>query len=115
MYLAFALFNAKINLFPHSWSFSHSIYVWQIASAAKCLKVPHRNEVIAEYSILTQYFKYVLRAFYYTLGNIAPMYRSSGKAIQLLCWCKTSHIKKYGIDAILKPLIADLKKLEQVC
>ncbi len=42
------------------------------------------------------------------------MYPSSEKAIQLLCLCKTSHIKKYGIDAVLKPFMADLKKLEEV-
>lgn len=53
-------------------------------------------------------------AFYYTLGNIAPMYRSSHKVIQLLCLCKTSNIKKYGIDAVLRPFMADLQKLEQV-
>jgi hypothetical protein len=52
-------------------------------------------------------------AFYYTLGNIEPMYRSSEKAIQLLCLCKTSNIKKYGIDAVLQPFMADLQKLEQ--
>jgi len=37
------------------------------------------------------------------------------KAIQLLCLCKTSYIKQYGIDAVLQPFMNDLKKLEQVC
>lgn len=55
-----------------------------------------------------------LGAFYYTLGNIRPLYRSSLKAIQLLCLCTTSIIKEYGINAVLQPFIADLNKLEQV-
>ncbi|XP_028418114.1 uncharacterized protein LOC114543241 [Dendronephthya gigantea] len=54
-----------------------------------------------------------LGAFYYTLGNINPLNRSSMKAIQLLCLCKTSNIKQYGINAVLGPFMADLKKLEQ--
>ncbi|CAB4030340.1 Hypothetical predicted protein, partial [Paramuricea clavata] len=35
------------------------------------------------------------------------------KAIQLLCLCTTSNIKEYGIDAVLKPFMTDLKKLEE--
>ena len=53
-------------------------------------------------------------AFYYTLGDINPKYQSSTKAIQLLCLCKTTDIKKYDIDAVLQPFITDLHKLEQV-
>jgi hypothetical protein len=53
-------------------------------------------------------------AFYYTLGNVGPLYRSSLKSIQLLCLCKTLYIKKYGIDAVLQPFMNDLRKLEQV-
>jgi hypothetical protein len=56
----------------------------------------------------------LLGAFYYTLGNIRPLYRSSLKAIQLLCLCKSAMIKKYGIDEVLQPFIVDLQKLEQV-
>ena len=48
------------------------------------------------------------------LGNFNPMYRSSMKAIQLLCLCKTVDIKKYGIDAVLEPFMVDLQNLEQV-
>ncbi|XP_028407455.1 uncharacterized protein LOC114530067 [Dendronephthya gigantea] len=57
--------------------------------------------------------KHKLGAFYYTLGNIRPTYRSSIKAIQLLCLCKTAMIKKYGMNEVLRPFITDLQKLEQ--
>lgn len=51
-------------------------------------------------------------AFYFTLGNCSPQFRSKLKSIQLLALVKTSLIKKYGMDAILKPIVKDLKILE---
>ena len=52
--------------------------------------------------------------FYYTLDNLPPVLRSKQCSIQLLCVCKYSFIKKYGIDVILQPFIEDVKKLEKV-
>ena len=49
--------------------------------------------------------------FYFTLGNMHPKYRSRLSAIQLLCIVKTNIIKMYGMDAILKPFIEDVKEL----
>ena len=40
-----------------------------------------------------------------------PRHRSQLSAIQLVCIAKTCIIKKYGIDAILKPLVEDIKEL----
>lgn len=49
--------------------------------------------------------------FYFILGNIQPKYRSSYKMIQLAALCKVSYINKYSMDAVLKPIVNDLKKL----
>ena len=52
--------------------------------------------------------------FYYLLGNLHPKYRSQLKAIQLVAVANSSVVDAVGIDAILKPLIDDVKKLEKV-
>ena len=54
-------------------------------------------------------------AFYFTIGNIHPKYRSSLKSIQLLAIAKTKLIKEYGIDRILNVIVDDVIKLEEVC
>ena len=52
--------------------------------------------------------------FYYTLGNIRPLYRSTLKAIQLISIFKVRDLQEVGINAILIPFMNDLKLLEQV-
>ena len=52
---------------------------------------------------------------YYTLGNLHPKYRSPLKGIQLLSVTDYSLIEKYGIDAILEPIVDAVKSLEEVC
>lgn len=52
--------------------------------------------------------------FYYTLGNLSPKYRSLLRAIQLACVAPVSVVNKYGVDAVLAPVVQQLKKLEQV-
>ena len=49
--------------------------------------------------------------FYFHLGNIHPKYRSKLSSIQLLGIVKSKHISEYGIDSILDPFVADVKKL----
>ena len=49
--------------------------------------------------------------FYFTLGNIQPKFRSKLSSIQVVTIVKTTLISQYGIDAVLKPFIEDLKKL----
>ena len=51
---------------------------------------------------------------YYTLGNLHPILRSTLKSIHLLGIAKYEVICKYGIDKLLKPVIDDVLKLEQV-
>lgn len=54
---------------------------------------------------------YFLGAFYFTLGNISPKYRSQLSAIQLVALVKSSFVSTYGMDEILKPFVNDVKKL----
>ena len=49
--------------------------------------------------------------FYFTLGNMQPRFRSKLSSIELVCVTKTKHIARYGMDAILRPFIDDVKKL----
>lgn len=49
--------------------------------------------------------------FYFTLGNLAPKYRSKVSMIQLSGIVKKTVIDEYGMNTILKPFVDDLKKL----
>jgi len=51
--------------------------------------------------------------FYYTLGNISPIYRSTLKCIQLLAVTKSSVLQAYGADHILENVMKEVKQLEQ--
>ncbi len=53
--------------------------------------------------------------FYFTLGNIPPSARSKLSSINLLAITKEKHLKKYGMDTILKPIVNDLKRLVSIC
>ena len=52
--------------------------------------------------------------FYYNLGNLHPKYRSSLDSIQLLAVALVSDIQRYGVDAILEPIVEEVKALEKV-
>ena len=56
--------------------------------------------------------KHKIAFFYFTLGNFRHEVRSKLDAIFLLAVVKTSHLKKYGFDEVLKPFLNDLKILE---
>lgn len=56
--------------------------------------------------------EYKFGAFYFTLGNIEPRYRSKLHVIQLVSLANSSTIKKYGFNAVLQPLVRDLQHLE---
>ena len=53
--------------------------------------------------------------YYFTLGNINPIYRLSLNPIQLLSLVEAPVLEQYGHDKILQLAITDIKKLEQVC
>ena len=50
-------------------------------------------------------------AFYFTLRNMDPKFRSKLKSIQLVALVKHVHLVKYGMNAVLRPIVDDLKKL----
>ena len=52
--------------------------------------------------------------FYYTLGNIRPMFRSRLQAIQLISVAKYSDIRQYGFDALIQNFIANVNTLGKV-
>lgn len=52
-----------------------------------------------------------LGCFYFTLGNLHPKYRSKFRSIHLAALCKREYITKYKMNAILSPIINDLKCL----
>ena len=49
--------------------------------------------------------------FYWMLLNIRPAYRSTLHSIQLLPVANEKIINRYGIDAVLKPAVDELKEL----
>ena len=49
--------------------------------------------------------------FYFTVGNVSPKYRSLLKAINLVALIKRKWIKQYSMNAILEPIVNDIKKL----
>lgn len=56
--------------------------------------------------------EYKFGAFYFTLGNIEPRYRSKLHVIQLVTLANSSTIKNHGFNAVLQPLVRDLQHLE---
>ena len=56
--------------------------------------------------------KHKLSAFYMTLGNISPKFRSQNKSIFLVALCRSKLVKEYGHAKILEPLLDDVKILE---
>jgi hypothetical protein len=56
--------------------------------------------------------KHKLFAIYYTIGNPHANVRSKIDALQLALLCKHKDLVKYGIHAVLQPLIRDLIHLE---
>jgi hypothetical protein len=52
--------------------------------------------------------KHKIIAFYWTLQNIPAEYRSKLSAIQLAALAKYSHVKKFGLDSLLKDMLDGL-------
>lgn len=56
--------------------------------------------------------KHKLIAFYYTLGNMFPHYRTQTDNIFLALLCKEIDVKYFGFKLVLEPFIRDLKDIE---
>ena len=55
--------------------------------------------------------KHKLDLYYYTVANLSPKYRSRHCAVRLLAIAKSTMVKKYGVNSILKPIVVDLRTL----
>lgn len=78
-----------------------------------CIKIIlYFDEFMAFNPLRGNQTKHKLAAFYYTLGNIPYQYRSETKNMQLALMCWATDLKKFGFNAVLEPLIKDLKILE---
>lgn len=53
--------------------------------------------------------------FYFTLGNVLPIFRSQLRMIQLLAIAYTSDIRTYGYEKLLQPFLDSVKKLKVIC
>jgi len=54
-----------------------------------------------------------LTMFYFILLNLLNAYRSRVSSINLLCAVETSLVNSYGLNEFLKPIVEDVKKLQQ--
>lgn len=81
-----------------------------------CFYINHidRCYKISVYYILAQFYLYISGAFYFTLGNLSPQYRSVINIIQLVALCRVPLINKYGMNRILQPFMQDIHELESV-
>lgn len=52
-----------------------------------------------------------LGIFYFTLGNLRPKFRSRLSAIHIICLVSHRNLSTYGIDAVIRPFVDDVKKL----
>ena len=78
-----------------------------LGSKAKIHKLGKKNDYIY---LRFEYFD-LLGLFYFTLGNMRPKYRSKLTAIHVISIVHQKNISTYGIDAVIKPFVDDIKKL----
>ena len=57
--------------------------------------------------------KHKVCAVYWVLLNLPPIFLSSLTSINLALLCKSTHVKTYGFDQVLDPLLRDLAHLEE--
>lgn len=56
--------------------------------------------------------KHKILTVYYTLGNVFPYFRSKVDPMQLVLLCKQTDFEYFGHEKVFRPLVRDLKKLE---
>lgn len=56
-----------------------------------------------------------LAVFYYILGNIRPVFRSTLQAMQIVAVARADDVHTYGYNNLLKPFVEQMKLLAQVC
>lgn len=66
------------------------------------------------YPCVSNYILIHVGVFYYIIGNIKPILRSSLRNIQLIACVTVPVLQKYGFRKILQPFIEDVNKLSKV-
>jgi len=56
--------------------------------------------------------KHKISAFYLTILDLPRAYRSSQQGIWLVALCNSISVKKFGIQKVMKPIVADLIELQ---
>ena len=70
------------------------------------------DEVVVNNSMGSNVDGHKIGAFYFTVQNMPHELNSKISSVHLLALAYAADIKKYGIHRILKPLLDDLKELE---
>ena len=70
------------------------------------------DEVTVVDPLSSRVLKNKLVFVYFALGNLPPKYRSCLRHIHLLSIFLNTHIKFYGLNLLLKPILLELKQLE---
>ena len=69
------------------------------------------NTNLVSVLLMISYIMLAIGVFYYSLGNLRPLYRSRINQTQLLALVKWSYITKYSMNKILEPFVRDVAVL----
>ena len=69
------------------------------------------NTNLVSVLLMISYIMLAIGVFYYSLGNLRPLYRTRINQIQLLALVKRSYITKYSMNKILEPFVRDVAVL----
>ena len=75
------------------------------------LDLKNTNTNLVSILLLLPYIMLAIGVFYYSLGNLRPLYRTRVNQIQLLALVKRSYISKYSMNKILEPFVRDVAVL----
>ena len=75
------------------------------------LDLKSTNTNLASVLLMISYIMLAIGVFYYSLGNLRPLYRTRINQIQLLALVKRSYITKYSMNKILEPFVRDVAVL----
>ena len=84
------------------------------AGIHKLGKILYVSVSIVKYTCITFYYTIGIGIFYYTLGNIRPVFRSMLPSMQLLAIANAKDIHTFGCEALLQPFVDQMKLLAEV-
>ena len=75
------------------------------------LDLKSTNTNLLSIFLLISHITLAIGVFYYSLGNLRPLYCTRVNQIQLLALVKLSYISKYSMNKILEPFVKDVAVL----